>query len=175
MVLRAWRELNRIRREQVQLQELPVAQLAALLANVNRDPKKGKPFSLSDFTLFAEQSREESVLPPEVAAVALELRHQELAPPLLTACWPQVLASVKDGAAVPKPRALRSDDGAVWVLAPRWEGSNIRGGLVLVKGRLAGTVTLRDLDRPLLHYVVRLPERSGFGWIEAGHLLVAET
>lgn len=173
VVLRAWKELQRIRREQVQLQELPVAQLAALLANINRDPKKGKPFSLQDFTLFAEERKDEGMLSPEVAALALELRHEDKAPPLLITCWPQVLASVKDGAKVPKPRALRSDDDAVWVLAPKWEGANVRGGLVLVRGRISGTITVRDLDKPLLSYNLKLPERPGFGWIEAGCLLVA--
>ena len=174
VVLRAWKELQRIRREQVQLQELPVAQLAALLANVNRDPKKGKPFSLNDFTLFGDERKDDSVLTPEVAAVALELRHEEQAPPLLITCWPQVLASVKDGTKVPSPRALRSDDQAVWVLAPKWEGANVRGGLVLVKGQISGTIVLRDLDKPLLSYTVKLPERPGFGWMEAGCLLVAQ-
>ena len=173
VVLRAWRELQRIRREQVQLQELPVAQLAALLANVNRDPKKGKPFSLNDFTLFAERSKDQGSLSAEVAAVALELRHEELAPPLLISCWPQVLESIKEGTKVPTPRALRSDDQAIWILAPSWEGSNVRGGLVLVKGRISGTITVRDLDKPLLSYNLKLPERPGFGWMEAGCLLVA--
>lgn len=171
--MRAWRELQRIRREQVQLQELPVAQLAALLANVNRDPKKGKPFSLQDFTLFASERSDDSVLSPEVAAIALELRHEDKAPPLLIACWPQVLASVKEGTKVPTPRALCSADDAVWVLAPKWEGANVRGGLVLVRGQICGNTVLRDLDRPLLSYTVKLPERPGFGWMEAGCLLVS--
>jgi len=174
VVLRAWKELQRIRREQMQLQELPVAQLAALLANVNRDPKKGKPFSLQDFTLFAEERKDNSVLSPEVAAVALELRHEDKAPPLLITCWTQVLASIKDGTKVPSQRALHSDDGNVWVLAPKWEGSNVRGGLVLVRGRISGTVVLRDLDKPLLSTAFKLPERPGFGWIEAGCLLITQ-
>ena len=172
-MLRAWRELQRIKREQVQLNEMPVAQLAALLANVNRDPKKGKPFTLQDFTLFAERSKDQGVFSAEVAAVALELRHEEKAPPLLISCWPQVLESIKDGTKVPTPRALRSDDDAVWILAPSWEGSNVRGGLVLVKGRISGTIVVRDLDKPLLSYTLKLPERPGFGWMEAGCLLVA--
>jgi len=58
VVLRAWRELQRIRREQMRVQELPVAQLAALLANVNRDPKKGKPFAINDFALFGERDKD---------------------------------------------------------------------------------------------------------------------
>ena len=171
-MLRAWRELQRIKREQVQLNEMPVAQLAALLANVNRDPKKGKPFTLQDFTLFAERTKDQGSLSAEVAAVALELRHDEKAPPLLISCWPQVLESLKDGTKVPTPRALRSDDDAVWILAPSWEGTNVRGGLVLVKGRISGTLVLRDLDRPLLTYNLQVPARPGFGWIEAGCLLL---
>jgi hypothetical protein len=69
---------------------------------------------------------------------------------------------------------LRSDDDAVWVLAPKWEGRNCRGGLVLVKGRVCGAVTVRDLDRPLVRHRFVLPERPGFGWIEAGHLLLPQ-
>lgn len=173
VVLRAWRELQRIRREQVQLQELPVAQLAALLANVNRDPKKGKPFSLQDFTLFASEQKAERRLSAEVAAVALALKHDDKAPPLLVSCWSEVLASAHDGTRMPAVRALHSDDDAVWVLAPVWEAAGIRGGLVLVKGRISGTILLRDLDRPLLTHQLQLPERAGFGWIEAGCLLLS--
>jgi len=74
---------------------------------------------------------------------------------------------------VPSPRALHSDDNAVWVLAPKWESANVRGGLVLVRGRISGSITVRDLDKPLLSYTFKLPERPGFGWMEAGCLLVA--
>lgn len=175
-MLQAWRELQRIRREQAQLQEMPVAQLAALLANINRDPKKGKPFSLQDFQLFAQEQRAERRLSAEVAAVALALMHEDKAPPLLVSCWNEVLASANDGTRMPEVRALHSDDDAVWVLAPTWEATGVRGGLVLVKGRISGTVLLRDLDRPLLTHSLQLPERPGFGWIEAGCLLLlAET
>jgi hypothetical protein len=45
--------------------------------------------------------------------------------------------------------------------------------LVLVKGRISGPVRLRDVDRPLLTHDLVLPERPGFGWLEAGLLLVA--
>lgn len=172
-MLQAWRELQRIRREQAQLQEMPIAQLAALLANINRDPKKGKPFSLQDFQLFAQEQKAERRLSAEVAAVALALKHDDKAPPLLVSCWNEVLASAADGTRMPQVRALHSDDEAVWVLAPVWEATGIRGGLVLVKGRISGTVLLRDLDRPLLTHHLQLPERPGFGWIEAGCLLLS--
>ena len=171
-MLRAWRELQRIRREQAQLQEMPVAQLAALLANINRDPKKGKPFSLQDFQLFSSEQKAERRLSAEVAAVALALKHEDQAPPLLVSCWNEVLSSADEGTRMPRVRALHSDDQSVWMLAPEWEATGIRGGLVLVKGRISGTIVLRDLDRPLLTYNLQVPARPGFGWIEAGCLLL---
>ncbi len=173
-MLQAWRELQRIRREQAQLQEMPVAQLAALMANINRDPKKGKPFSLQDFQLFAQEQRAERRLSAEVAAVALALMHEDKAPPLLVSCWNEVLASANDGTRMPEVRALHSDDHAVWVLAPTWEATGVRGGLVLVRGQISGTTVLRDLDRPLLTHQLQIPIRPGFGWIEAGCLLLAQ-
>lgn len=164
-----------MQRDQAALNELPVAQLTALMANVNRDPKKSKPFSASDFLFFRDDVEGDSkaVFSAEVAAVALALRHEQQAPELLLTVWPQVLASATEGGKVPEVRALRSDDGMVWVLAPKWEGKNVRGGLVLVRGQIRGSVRLRDLDRGLLTYDVKLPERPGFGWIEAGTLLTA--
>lgn len=156
------------------LRELPVAQFAALFANANRDPAKSQPFKAEDFCLFRDGGGgSEAPFSPEVAAVALELRHQQRAPELLLTVWPQVLASVQQDTKPPKVRALRSDDGAVWVLAPRWEGRNVRGGLVLVRGAICGTMRLRDLDRSILAYDVLIPRRPGYGWIEAGTLLQA--
>jgi hypothetical protein len=57
------------------------------------------------------------------------------------------------------------------VLAPTWEGGNIRGGLVGCHGLNAGTITIRDLDRQLLTWTVKVPQRNHGGWIEADLLL----
>lgn len=152
-----------------------MAQLSALLANINRDPKKGEPFNALQFCLFREREQEEQVLPPVVAAVALELRHEQRCPPLLLTIWPQLLASVQQGVKSPEVRALKSDDDAVWVLAPSWDGKHCRGALVLVKGQISGTVLLRDLDRPLISHHLQIPARTGFGWLEAGLLLLSES
>lgn len=153
--------------------ELPIANLAALLANINRDPKKGKPFSASDFLIFQEKEHTKPVLSAEVAAVALQLRHEGTAPPILLAAWQQVLASAQESAKVPSIRALKSDDGRVWVFCPTWEGGrNIRGGLVTVTANAAGCVVLRDIDRNLATYKVQVPKRPLCGWLEAGLLLV---
>ncbi|MFZ9960487.1 MAG: hypothetical protein ACO3GP_08850, partial [Candidatus Limnocylindrus sp.] len=92
---------------------------------------------------------------------------------LLIAVWPQILASVKPDVKPPETRALVSEDEKVWVLAPKWEGSNCRGGLVLVGDRIHGEVLLRDIDRPLLKHRLILPLRGGMGWAEGQSLLLA--
>jgi hypothetical protein len=69
---------------------------------------------------------------------------------------------------------LHSDDGSVWVLCPKWEGTNIRGGLVAVSASKHGSIKLRDIDRPLATYTVQVPRRPLAGWLESGLLLVVE-
>ena len=150
---------------------MPIAQLTALTRNLNIDPKTTKPLGILDFALFQDRSDDTKVLSADVAAVALSLRHEDRCPPLLLSAWNHVLASATD-APPPSPRALRSDDDSVWVLAPSWEGRNCRGGLVVVRGHNGGSVRLRDIDRPLITHDVTLPTRPGFGWLEANLLLV---
>lgn len=174
MALRAWRQLHRIRREQAALLELPQAQHMALLANINRDPKKSKAFGVMDFAMFQAAKTEDAKLPADVVAVALALRHEGMLPPTAMAAWPQVISQANEAGAVPAIRALRSDDDAVWVLAPKWEGNNIRAGLIAVGEYVDKPVRLRDLDKPLMTYVVRLPQRKLAGYVEAGLLLVLE-
>lgn len=170
----AWKQLQRVQKAQAAMAEAPLAQLTALMANVNRDPKKTKAFKAQDFCLFQESKEDDrGELSPQVAAVALALRHEQRAPKVLLAAWPEVLAASKEGTKLPKIRALHSDDEKVWVLAPEWEGTNIRGGLVAVHGQLHGPVRLRDVDRPLAIYDVTLPKRPNMGYLEAGLLLAA--
>ena len=175
MVLSAWRHLHRIRRDEAGIAELSVAQLTALMANVNRDPKKTKPFTANDFLLFRkpEEQHERGSLPPEVAAVIMALRHEQKAPDLLLTIWKDVLSSATQNVKMPSVRALASDDERIWVVAPQWEGHNIRGGLVAVRGQISGTFRLRDIDRPLATYDVVVPARPKAGWLEAGLLLAA--
>lgn len=175
-VLRAWKALQKLRRDELALQELPMAAAQALFANANRDPKRGKPFAPKDFCLFAQRDEEQRPqVPPEVAAVALALRHEGKAPPIVIAAWPQLIAGASATAKVPSVRALRSDDDRVWVLCPSWEGQNIRGGLVATCGNAAGRIILRDLDRPLATYEVQIPRRPLAGWLESGLLLAGAT
>lgn len=172
-MIRAWRHLQRIKKENAALTEMPIAQLTALTANINRDSKKApKPFAVEDFCLFAERNRKSDQFPPEAAAIALALRRDGECPDALIACWPEVLAAANESSSVPSVQVLWSDDRAVAILAPTWEGKNIRGTLV-VSAMVSGTVVLRDRDRPLLTYCVVIPPRQHFAYVAAGELVLA--
>lgn len=91
-------------------------------------------------------------------------------------CWADAIATATEHTPTPSPRALVSDDGAVWLVAPQWEGVNIRA-LVCVADAISGPIVVRDIDRHLLTYTVQIPRRASAaaGWIEAGHLLIPAT
>ena len=177
-MLDALRLKHRRRLEDAAISELPIAALAALTANINRDPKKGKPFTPLDFCLYRKEHQSDDgkdVFRPEVALIAMDLQSQQQAPKVLLCAWSEILASARDGTEMPDVRALRSDDEAVWVIAPTWEDRNVRGGLVAVHGLISGPIRVRDIDRPLISYVLRVPERKAMAWLEADLLLAAET
>jgi len=140
--------------------------------NLAVDTSKTKPLGLLDFALFHKKEEDASaVLSPEVGAIALALRHEDKTPPLLLSVWPQILTAAQDSTTIPDCRAFHNDDNTVFIVHPRWEGKNLRGGLVLVRGPISGPVRVRDIDKPLLTYDLVLPHRAGMGWIEAGLLL----
>lgn len=173
-MLAAHRQLCRIRRETASLAELPVAALSSLLANIHLDTKRSEPFKPADFCLWRDQDQQAD-LSAEVAAVALNLRAESKLPAIALTAWQAIVGSAKASAKLPSVRALRSDDERVWILAPTWEGANIRGGLVTVSGQIGGRITVRDIDRPLLTYQVLIPRRQSCGWLEGGLLLIVET
>jgi hypothetical protein len=154
--------------------ELPVAQLTALTANINRDPAKNEPFSTESFCFFRDPTRDDDIS-AEVAAVALALRKEDRCPDLILAVWPQIIAAAKPEARCPEVRALRSADGLAWVLAPTWEGQNVRGGLVAIRGSISGMIDLQELDRPLLRHRLVFPKRKPHAWLETDLLLIGET
>ena len=156
--------------------ELPVAYLHATTLNLNRDEKKRRePFMPSDVALYQREDagRQQQGLTPAVASVALDLQREGKAPPILLAAWQEVIKALRPDVKPPQVRCLRSDDGAVWVLAPKFEGANVRGGLVCVGKPIHGPIRLRDIDRQLLTYDVLVPNRFAAAWLEADLLLVA--
>lgn len=160
-------------REAAAVAEVPLAQLTALMANINRDAtRRPQPYELTDFCLYRDATKADAGISAAVAAVALSLRREQRCPELLLAAWPEILAAARPDARPPAIRALHSPDNAVWVLAPQFEDHGIRAGLVAVRGeRLSGNLELQELDRPMLRHHVTIPQRSGFGWLEANLLL----
>lgn len=160
----------KLERQRAHLAEVPIVRVWASWINGYR--KEGTP-ALEPADLYAFGEPKAARISAEVAAVVMELHHEQKAHPLLLTVWNDVTAAAQDGAKVPEVRALRSDDQTVWIVAPRWEGGACRAGLVAVGTYLSGEVLVRDLDRPLLSYRLVLPEREGCGWVATGELLAA--
>lgn len=153
--------------------ELPVAQLASLMANINRDTKRSpKPFTIDDFALFYERDKAEG-FPSQAALVALALRREQRLPSVLIGVWPQLIEAAKGASGMPHTRALISDDNSVALLAPKPEGKNWRGLLAVTQYPVKGEVLLRDLDRPLLTYAVRLGATEHSSFVSDGELVLA--
>lgn len=151
---------------------MPLAQLTALTANINRDSKrKPKPFSVRDFCFFADDRKDADQFPPAAAVVALELRREGECPSPLIGCWPEVVAAADLVTQMPAVKYLKNADGSVYVLAPSWEGKNIRG-TVVVSGQVSGLVQLKDPMRPLLTFEVTLKQREHYAYVSAGELLL---
>ena len=168
------RQLQEQQRQQHYLAGLPVAQLTSLMFNINRDPKKGKATSASDWALFVPVEEDEAdQLPAVVAHVCLALRHEDKLPPLLVGIWRDVVKQANRSAEAPVVRALVSQDRSVVIVAPSWEGRNVRGFLASKGHHRQEVVELVDLDRPLLRYRFRLPSRLMPVHFEAGVLVVS--
>lgn len=173
-MLEAQRQLRELQRQELELAELQGAQISSLLFNINRDAKKGKATTHRDWQFFrvAEERHESEQLPAVVAHVCLALRHEQRLPAVLLGIWREVVARAKVPAEMPALRALVSADQQVVVVAPSWEGQHVRGFLA-VKGQSGGAlVTLTDVDRPLLRYVLQLPSTLAAVQYEAGVLLL---
>lgn len=174
VVLAARQQLWQQQRQELQLVELQGAQLCSLLFNINRDQKKSKATTHRDWLFFgeAEAKDEADELPAVVAQICLALRHEQKLPRLLLSIWKDVVRRASSPAAMPEIRVLVSDDQNVVMVAPEWEGTNVRAFLA-AKGQQGGSVVaVHDLDRPLMRYQFKLPTGLQPIQLEAGVLLV---
>jgi hypothetical protein len=171
-VIRALQALGKIQRQQAHLAEVPIVRVWASWLNGYR--KEGTPpLEVDDLYAFGEPKA--ARISQEVAAVIMELQHEQKAHPLLLTVWEDVPKAASEHVKVPEVRALRSDDQTVWIVAPRWEGTACRAGLVAVGAQISGAVLVRDMDRPIMTYCLVLPEVEGCGWVATGELLAAAT
>ena len=168
----AYKYLQEIKRDDAAMRELPIAQLATLTANINRDSKKGKPFNIHDFTLFHERDLTEG-FPADAAMVAVALRRERKLPDVLIGVWPQLINAAKEGHKMPEVRALVSDDLTVGLLAPKPNGKDWSGLLAVSQHPPDGWVVLRDIDRPLLTYRLRLARSEHAAYVSDHETLLA--
>lgn len=146
------------------MQELPVAQLSHLFVQANTDSKKAKSPKLADFLLFAPPKPQEDLIPPDAAHVALWLQRDRLLPEEFLSAWPAITEAAGRNNAPVKTRAFVSDCQNLWILAPRMGSGSVRG-LVLVRNGLQGRVKVRNLDRKLERYELRIPQKNDYCYI----------
>ena len=158
-------------RQAAAIAERPIARLTNLIYAVNRTDKL--PSMTEDDWLVYGDRRQEQGLPRAVVAAMLSLRAEQRLPELLLPAWGAVVKGADGAGKPPDCRALASDCDGLWIIAPSWEGANIRGGLVGCHGLQGGSVWVRDVDRPLLRWQVTVPTRPLAGWLEGDLLLAA--
>jgi hypothetical protein len=153
------------------MQEIPVAQLVALTANINRDSKRRpKPFGLSDFLIYQSKPETEG-LSPAAAMAALSLRKEGRLPDVMIGVWSEILQAASQGQRMPANRALISACGRVALLAAEPEGSNWRGLLAVNEYPRGGLIELVHVDKPMLKYQVQLPAASASRFVSDQHLI----
>jgi len=108
-ILFAAEKVHENRRQELHLQELPIAQVSSILANQARDPKKRqKPFSATDFCFFAPLVNED--LPKgRFGAAALRLIKDNRYPSWALFCYNQLISSATKGYEPEMPALLASD------------------------------------------------------------------
>ena len=139
--------------------------------------EKGSPPTEDDFRIFRmprdDAAQEDAGISPATAAAVLSLANDGKIPPYMLSAWKEV-ERVASGSSVkaPEVRALVSDCGNVAIIAPTFGDGTIRAGLVGTGSVIAGSVTLRDVDRKHLSYQVLIPDRRSASWVEASLLLM---
>lgn len=138
------------------------AQVAAVTAQV-----QGAKVTASDFLVYGRE--QPAGFPPAAAAVAIALKAEGKLPRELIPVWPAILdAAEQPGARVPQDVRWLAGDNC-WLLAPTRTERGWEGLLVVVEGRPAAVVELRDGDRPY-----RAPLRLKLPRLRYGSLAIAE-
>jgi len=134
--------------------ELPVAQLCAMTANMNRDAKKQKkPFSVDDFTFFGVA---EEALPESRAAMAyMTLVERNELPAWALFCLNDFKSG--KGRTYPTDPALRGD--GLLLLAPEEREDKIRG-LLIAEQRVSGKQVAVEWEGHSM--LVSVPKFDGF-------------
>lgn len=118
--------------------ELPIAQLTALQANLSKDPKKGKNLEIKDFCFF--MPREDEDLPNgRFGAAAIKLIERGMFPSWALFCYSQLASGATEGY-TPAQLAWMSDDAILLHPVPGKSPMAVQG--MLIARESAGGKTL---------------------------------
>ena len=146
---------QKLRREELHQNELPVANLASLTANLNRDPEsKSKPFTAQDFSFFDEQEERNDGPDSTMAAAYMSLVNARALPRWALFCFTQMEQSAKGGK-LPHQVAAQAD--GVLLLGPRFAGDALCGLLIADHSASGTKVKLEVEDQ---EYVILIPTFS---------------
>lgn len=142
-VLRAIKKGHELRRRELHEQEMGVANLTALTANINRDAKKTKtPFKPHDFCFFAEATDGNDV--DEINAAAyFDLVEKKLLPAWALFVFAE-MKKMKGLTPAPDPVAAIGD-GFI-LLAPQLVNGGMEG-LLIAEKRVSGKIVEAKLGR----------------------------
>ena len=132
--------------------ESPIANIASMMANQNRDPKKRKePYKLEHFCLY--KPKEEQNLPKYVyGSAAIEAINNGLYPSWALFCYKELAASAHDSY---KPSNCIAVSEDAILLHPTVESDGIRGLLIAMES--AGGQKRTLVDAKGTSYYVTIP------------------
>jgi len=142
-VLKAIKKGQELRRRELHEQEIGVANLTALMANVNRDAKKTKtPYKAADFCFFASDAELNN--PDEINAAAyFELIEKKLLPSWALFIFSE-MKRIRSSIAPPDPVAAIGD--GFLLLAPEATNGGMEG-LLIAQKRVSGQVIQVTIGR----------------------------
>ncbi len=141
-------------REYLHALEIPIAQLCALTANMNRDPKKQKkPYSVEDFTFFS--AKEESKPERRAAMAYMTMVERKTLPAWALFC----LGDFKDGKGQTYPTDPAVVGDGMLLLAPQ-ENDNKLKGLLIAEQKVSGKQLEVEWEGHKM--LVSIPKFDGF-------------
>ena len=159
MILEAIEQGQKLRQEQLHLEELSISTLTACYINSKRDPKKGQLTSPSDFWYFYDTDCQVEI-PGVVADAFFSLIADNLLPGWVLGVLPvEQLRKAKRGMPVPSPRAYAGS--GVLLLAPSLQIINgvqsLKCVVAAIEGGVSGSVLVTDIDNPDTAFLINIP------------------
>jgi hypothetical protein len=144
---------RKIRHQELHEQEIPIAQLVAQQAEVNRDAKKRKrPFAIDEFYIYPMDGEKDSIS-GKYGAAAKELISSGRFPRWGLFIYKELMENADKGK-VPEHLCLIGENAII--LAPEFNDTGCNGMLIALEGASNRTISMTDDKQKV--YRVRMPE-----------------